>query len=795
MPKKSVKSEFKNFSQGLITEATPINFPPNAAQEIQNFILNRDGSLQRRPGINSEPGGVMMSTGLSAENMSYAPFHTYTWYNVNGESGRSFVCVTYADYVHFYDLSSDIISATGYRGSLSLSPLGGGDTVHKMTSVNGILIVVAGVEKVGIVSYDGINFSLSTTVLKTRDIWGLSNPYSDVDRFYQPTVLDNTHMYNLYNQSWALPRRNSASTLVDPTAEYFNKLGHYPSDTEAVWEGLKYNASFSGDGPTELFFPKTYLDTFGANSRVAKGFFIIDLLRRGESRSYQVGLNSAKNSTAILAQSYGGQFPWGLAYEDNTVSTTTKTATVGSYTFNYTASNLDYTPGGAKVCCTYAGRVWYGGFEGTVVGGDARSPKLSSYVAFSQLVKNDTDINKCYQEGDPSSRDASDLVDTDGGLICISGAEEIIEMRTINDVLLVFCSNGVWSISGGNNYGFSATNYKVVKVTSFGCTSAQSVIDDSDDVYFWSFDGIYNIANNQMGDLVANNITIGTIAKLYDEVAIKAKETVSGVMDTVGRKVRWIWYEGDLLTTTTVCKELVLDLMLKGFTVNVITSPSTVPTMAVAPFKSNPFSAGNVVNLVTVQGSPVTFFGSNVVSSANDPVDTVLSTRYVVAQVIDGLVKFTFGYYYDTTFTDWVFADGTGVDATAYFITGSITGGDASVAKQVPYLTMFMRKTESGLDNSFNLLNPSSVLIQSQWNWANAVNSNKWGPQQQAYRVARINMPTTADGSIDNGFPVVVTRNKLRGRGKAFALRVDTEPGKDCQIVGWDMNLNGNEIT
>jgi hypothetical protein len=45
---------------------------------------------------------------------------------------------------------------------------------------------------------------------------------------------------------------------------------------------------------------------------------------------------------------------------------------------------------------------------------------------------------------------------------------------------------------------------------------------------------------------------------------------------------------------------------------------------------------------------------------------------------------------------------------------------------------------------------------------------------------------------MDNGFEIISSRNKIRGRGRAIALYMETEPGKDCHILGWNITLNGN---
>jgi hypothetical protein len=45
-------------------------------------------------------------------------------------------------------------------------------------------------------------------------------------------------------------------------------------------------------------------------------------------------------------------------------------------------------------------------------------------------------------------------------------------------------------------------------------------------------------------------------------------------------------------------------------------------------------------------------------------------------------------------------------------------------------------------------------------------------------------------GEMQDGQPVVVTKNKVRGRGRALQLKFTAEAGKDAHILGWQTNFN-----
>lgn len=58
--------------------------------------------------------------------------------------------------------------------------------------------------------------------------------------------------------------------------------------------------------------------------------------------------------------------------------------------------------------------------------------------------------------------------------------------------------------------------------------------------------------------------------------------------------------------------------------------------------------------------------------------------------------------YSNQEFLDWGV-----VDAQAYMVTGYLSGGDFQRYKQVPYITVHSRRTETGFDAEYNLLNQS----------------------------------------------------------------------------------------
>ena len=259
----------------------------------------------------------------------------------------------------------------------------------------------------------------------------------------RPTSVGDYHVYNLRNQTFgrSIPNGDDRTDwgTSDPIQLLFRASGRYPSMADNVNYFKLANTEFVSNRTVERFNPVSMENTPPPNMRAPLGYFIIDALNRGASREEAFAENLSRN----------GDFSW-------------------KSTVNLRA---DRTPGGPTVVTQYAGRVWYGGFSSAVQDGDKTSPRLSSYILFSQVVKEASQICLCYQAADPTSNEDSDLVDTDGGFIKIDGAYGIKALVAADTSLFVFAENGVWRIVGNSEGNFSATGYSISKVNDKGCLS------------------------------------------------------------------------------------------------------------------------------------------------------------------------------------------------------------------------------------------------------------------------------------------------------------------------------------
>lgn len=772
MARQQAPIEVNTFVGGLVTDAGPLTFPDNASLDEDNMVLNNDGSRNRRLGMDSEAGGSTITTGVTFSASNDYGHTTYRWENAGNDSSVSLLVVQFGEEIKFFNLNNSIISSEVIHTHMFATSTS--ETAFSYATVDGILTVATGQSSITSFEYDtGTNtITGSFDTLKIRDLFGVEDIISSVNLkvgnniSLRPSGIDDEHLYNLRNQTWSEPRyASNTETNTDTISHFFSTASVYPSNADQVNKALYADANDTNNRTVDRFFAKDLeVNRFGS-THAPVGHYIIDALDRGASREAAYTTTIDQNS-AITMLTLSGSLP------------------------------VDRTEGGASVITQYAGRVWYAGFEGAVTGGDTKSPRMSSYVLFSKRINDISDITVCHQDGDPTSLDEPDLLDTDGGFIRIDEAFGIKALVTLGQSLMVVATNGVWAITGLDKGGFTATGYSVNKITDRGAEGAKSVVEVSGSLAYWGNDAIWSIEKNEFGDWISNNLTNNKIQSLYQAIGNESVLNVQGHFDSYDNKIRWI-YDNHIHGTTNV-RELVLDRNLGAFYTNTIFSPSQELPKVVGIFASNPYNVALTETEVTADGVLVEADGVQVVVNVSQRTSSTKEIQYVIVNGTASVITYTFGVFRDVDFLDHKSFDATGTDAPAFLLTGYLSGGDFQHQKGLTNLTAYMRKTEDG----FNLVgddlvptNQSSVSFQTQWSWTNDANSNRFSRVFEAYRQSRAYFPTDVTDTFNDGHTVVQTRNKIRGQGKVLSMRWSTSPGKNFHLYGWSLNLIATTVT
>lgn len=341
----------------------------------------------------------------------------------------------------------------------------------------------------------------------------------------------------------------------------------------------------------------------------------------------------------------------------------------------------------------FAGRVWYGG--------------VRSNIYFSQILEDISFIDKCYQEQDPTAEDLNELLATDGGVVTIPEAGEIIAIQALDLGVLILGTNGVWYISGGTG-NFSADSFISEKVTDAGVISPRSVVRVDNAVLFWSTGGIYACTlDTESGKVVANNLTENTIQTDYLTIPALAKTLASATYDRVARKVIWTYHlnaDTNLDSyTSRYTNAIVLNTTFGSF--------NDYSFADISPFDNTPFVAGieesggtnegiSLDLVTTIAGETVTTIAGESLITEREATGSTQIASKVLTLVPDGssppVYKYTFSEFCSNTFKDWFTHDGVGANYASTLETAPYTLGDVTRKKQATYVEVYFNESRGG---------------------------------------------------------------------------------------------------
>ena len=424
-----------------------------------------------------------------------------------------------------------------------------------------------------------------------------------------------------------------------------------------------------------------------------------------------------------------------------------------------------------RTVAAYAGRVFFAGLD---------SAKNSGKVYFSRLTERMADVGNCYQVYDPTSEIISDLLDTDGGVVNIPDAHNIRMLHVLGASLLVFAENGVWAVAGVDNV-FRATEYAITKIADTGIVNESSFTIGGGVPIWWSKTGIYAI--KQDGNLTvptAQNLTIQTIQSFWNKISNEKKAQVIVEYDRINQRVYWFYPDNDEAIDYKYNNILVLDLNLQAFYPWRIEDQDT--------------STSYVMGLSYYSGLGSTSTETEVVNGLDDIIngsDNVVATLYrdflqgdseIKVLVRDGATgKMTFATFNGANYLDWDEANYKSFAEAGYDFMGDMT-----TFKTAPYVTTYMRVTEDGYTFNgigYDFINPSSCLMSVSWNLYKLT-----GTPREIYRLKDVPVVDPDDLSTI-GYPTdtIVTKSKVRGRGRSMKLRFDSAEGKDFHLVGYEV--------
>ena len=256
--------ERNSFVKGLITEASPLTFPENASIDEVNFVLNRDGSRQRRLGMDYETGYALNSVVPTGAGIGSVVINTFLWKNADNNPDNTVGVVQIGRTLSFLDLTL-VAPSAGTIPTITLTA--GYDTASlQFVAIKGVLVCAGKAGDAFYITKDNATTYTKTDIdLRVRDIWGVQeDPALAVDE--RPATLSDSHEYNLLNQGW-------------DSGNYGPSSGVYVSNVDIMQYGKNATDDFSRSFLNKQFFGTT---------PAPKGKFVIDAFTRGASRETEV---------------------------------------------------------------------------------------------------------------------------------------------------------------------------------------------------------------------------------------------------------------------------------------------------------------------------------------------------------------------------------------------------------------------------------------------------------------------------------------------------------------------------
>lgn len=388
----------------------------------------------------------------------------------------------------------------------------------------------------------------------------------------------------------------------------------------------------------------------------------------------------------------------------------------------------------------------------------------SSTVLFSQIVKeNAKNINRCYQDADPTSQRISDIIATDGGEIIFQELGYGKALQKFPLGILAFGTKAVYAITSTSTNSFSATQYLTQFVTHAGCLSGGSVVGVEDKVFYWSPQGIYQIAVDQVSgtQAIASSVSSTTIQHWYNDLPTFSKENCVGVYDYTNRRVVWMYptNENDLENRDGL---LVYYLDFNAFLPSkvsdggkLITAFETViPTFLVPS-----------IGLYAGENEVVAGTDDVIVKDFGEEYGRNFSVCYV--GYIKSYDKLFFCDFYSREFIDW----GTSM-YSSYAVSYPITFGSTWTKKYTPVLQCYFLRTEEDELTDGSYLAPSSCYVRARWKWGETADSHRWDLVQEGY----IRLPRFMDFRYVNG------KIRVKGSGPAVQLMFESKDDNDFKL-------------
>lgn len=669
MPQQAATSIENNFKNGLVTEATGLNFPENACTETFNCEFTLTGAVRRRLGFDFE--AEYSTKGI---NRSNSVVNTYLWKNVSGNGDITVLAVQVGLVIHFYEVIADASYSAGeVVTTVTLTPVSGAVDSQiyeaQFSDGNGFLFVTHPHCEPVRISYDITTHTAAGVPMSIgiRDFEGSKNdPYATSERPVTTlAALNKDHLYNLFNQGWTL-----TNLIAWDTAQTT-----LPSNADVMW-------AFKDSANNFDFSNASIARITAGNSPAPKGHIVFGAF--DQDREGSTGL------AGVYSPSTGYQRPNTSAF--------------------------------------FAGRIFYSGvnyvgynskiYFSQIVESDAQ------YAACYQV--NDPTAEDLF---DLLPSDGGVITIPDAGTIhkLVTTTTGICAFAE-NGVWFITGSSGIGFRA--NDYSvLKISNIPTISGTSFVNVGGFPVWWNARGIYMMTsgkgqitVDPANNSVQTQQSLPDIKSLTDQSIKSFFADIPISSKKYARGVYHYLDNHIRWIYRSTSTNNLTEIYeydRVLNLNLITGAFYPWTIT-PSNVKINAIviSDVTSGNISIDNVVDgsddVVDDSSNQVIAFSSS--GSESSPFD-----KYLVSYWDGATYQFTFADKINSSYLDWLQYDLVERSFDSYLVTGYKVRGQGIRKFQNNWIRVFSDLTEG---------DTTSYYFQGIWDYANSDTSGRFSTNQ-----------------------------------------------------------------
>jgi hypothetical protein len=799
MPQQVQTNVENNFTKGLITEATGLNFPENAATFASNCEFTLIGDIVRREGINTELNGSL-NIGTHVNPLAQS---TYVWNNPGGDGNSKLLVRQIGGTLYFYNIATSTVAnplstqlLPGINGQIQLSaflPIGSSsvDTTLECQYAdgNGYLFIYHPSCDPAYVLYNPVTLVVTASVItvQVRDYIGVLEP--NVGVTVRPNVLTTEHTYNLANQGWTSGNNwytTSTNTLVPGTGAFSITVG----------TGLTIS---NGDIMT-----MSATDILYQNPSLIPAILSITVTMTGTVTSYTSGsgaislniTNVSYTSNAWAFPSYGGtggtlystgvyyaiNYPWTINSVNKGLISTWHTAE-GNYPSNsdiwwtFKDDTDTFNPGTTQPSIGISNsNAPQGHYLLNAFNMDRNAAAaLSGITVVSTTARPTTGAwfqGRVWYTGVNSSFAAV------GDVGFFTWTENIYYsqiVQTPSDFGACYSQN-----DGTSEFLNAALPTDGGYITIVGSGTIHKLFPIQNGMIVFANNGVWFITGSQGIGFAATDYTVTKIS------AVKCLSNTSYI-DVLG--LPYFWNEEGIYQ---VMANQNGQLGVEPLTVGTILSFYNEIPLASKKYARgsydpinytiqwcyrsslesgviNRYQFDSILNFntynkaffpysISVGTSPQYINGINYISypyisnSTPDP-----DFKYISFALNVGLgIEYGIAEEYDTTLVDWGSAN-----YTSQFTTGYKLHGQGMKRFQVPYIYVFSRNTGY-----------AAYYIQSAWDYGINFDSNHWSQPQ----FIELN---------DSNSSMIIRRHRLRGTGRVMQLMFTSVPGQPFDLMGW----------